>query len=72
MEDDENQEEEKGEMLQKDLNNIAKWSHKWEMEFNINKCKVMNLVKEEIEEHRVTVWATHSWVKQSKKRILEL
>ncbi len=25
-----------GEMLQKDLNNIVKWIHKWEMEFNIN------------------------------------
>ncbi len=29
------------EMLQKDLNNIDKWKHKWEMELNINKCKVM-------------------------------
>ncbi len=34
-----------GEMLQKDLNNIAKWSHKWEMELNVNKCKVMEFGK---------------------------
>jgi hypothetical protein len=28
-------------MLQNDLNQINKWSQKWEMEFNINKCKVL-------------------------------
>ena len=36
---------EDGEMLQEDLNNIAKWSDKWEMEFNVNKCKVMEFGK---------------------------
>ncbi len=28
-------------MLQNDLNNITKWRQKWEMEFYVNKCKVM-------------------------------
>ncbi len=37
--------EEDVDMLQKDLNDIAKWSHKWEMEFNVNKCKVMEFGK---------------------------
>ncbi len=32
-------------MLQKDLNNITEWSKKWEMEFNVNKCKVMEFGK---------------------------
>ncbi len=36
---------EDGEMLQKDLDNIAERSHKWEMEFNFNKCKVMEFSK---------------------------
>ena len=36
---------EDGEMLQKDLDNILEWSHKWEMEFNVKKCKVMEFGK---------------------------
>ena len=33
------------EMLQNDLNKIYEWSKRWEMEFNANKCKVMELGK---------------------------
>jgi len=31
------------EILQKDLDNIAKWADKWKMEFNVGKCKIMHL-----------------------------
>ena len=30
-------------MLQADLNALSKWTEEWQMEFNINKCKVLNL-----------------------------
>ena len=26
------------EILQKDLGNLERWSHKWDMEFNLSKC----------------------------------
>ena len=31
------------EALQEDLNRIMEWSRKWEMEFNVNKCHVMEI-----------------------------
>ncbi len=34
-------------MLQEDLNKILEWSHRWEMEFNPEKCKVMEFGKSE-------------------------
>ncbi len=33
------------EALQKDLDKIWEWSKKWEMEFNVNKCHVMEWEK---------------------------
>ena len=35
------------EILQNDLNKIYKWSKKWEMEFNVKKCHVMEMGKSE-------------------------
>ncbi len=35
------------EILQKDLNRIWDWSKKWEMEFNVKICHVMELGKSE-------------------------
>jgi len=31
------------EALQRDLDNVVLWAQKWQMEFNIKKCKVMML-----------------------------
>ena len=33
------------EMLQHDLDRVIKWSHRWSMDFNVNKCKVMHMTK---------------------------
>jgi hypothetical protein len=33
------------ESLQKDLNSLADWSKKWQLSFNVDKCKVMHLGK---------------------------
>ena len=30
-------------LLQSDLNKLTDWAHKWQMDFNINKCKVLNV-----------------------------
>ena len=32
-------------MLQDDLNRLYKWSEKWQMQFNINKCSIMSVGK---------------------------
>ena len=32
-----------GEQLQQDLDNLMKWSHKWQLRFNAGKCKVLHL-----------------------------
>ena len=32
-------------MLQQDLSNLGKWSKKWQLPFNAEKCKVMHLGK---------------------------
>jgi len=29
--------------LQADLDKLALWAQKWQMEFNVNKCKVMHV-----------------------------
>ena len=34
--------EEDKEQLQNDINVLNKWSEDWQMNFNVNKCKVMN------------------------------
>ena len=34
--------EDYGEMLQADLDRLMDWSNKWQMQFNIEKCKVMH------------------------------
>ena len=34
------------EVLQKDLDNIKVWAGKWKMEFNVGKCKIMHLGKD--------------------------
>ena len=31
------------EALQRDLDNVVLWAQKWQMEFNIKKCKVMHI-----------------------------
>jgi len=31
------------EALQRDLDNMVLWAQKWQMEFNIKKCKVMHV-----------------------------
>jgi len=31
------------EALQRDLDNVVLWAQKWQMEFNIKKCKVMHV-----------------------------
>ena len=31
------------EILQKDLDNLERWSHKWDMEFNHSKCQVIHI-----------------------------
>ena len=33
------------EALQRDLNALSDWSHKWQLSFNVEKCKVMHLGK---------------------------
>ena len=32
-------------MLQVDLNRLHKWSEKWQMQFNVNKCSIMSIGK---------------------------
>ena len=32
-------------MLQHDLDRVIKWSRRWSMDFNVNKCKVMHMTK---------------------------
>ena len=31
--------------MQKDIDRLASWSHKWSMHFNIDKCKIMHFGK---------------------------
>ena len=38
--------ENESERLQKDLDNIKEWATKWKMEFNVSKCKIMHLGKD--------------------------
>ena len=33
------------EILQKDLDNFERWSHKWDMEFNPSKCQVIHITR---------------------------
>ena len=33
------------EILQKDLDNLERWSHKWDMEFNPSKCRVSHITR---------------------------
>ena len=33
------------EILQKDLDNLGRWSHKWDMEFNPSKCQVIHITR---------------------------
>jgi len=33
------------EILQKDLDNLERWSHKWDMEFNPFKCQVIHITR---------------------------
>ena len=33
------------EILQKDLGNLERWSHKWDMEFNLSKCQVIHITR---------------------------
>ena len=33
------------EILQKDLDNLERWSHKWDMEFNPNTCQVIHITR---------------------------
>jgi len=33
------------EILQKDLDNLERWSHKWGMEFNPSKCQVIHITR---------------------------
>ena len=33
------------EILQKDLDNLKRWSHKWDMEFNPSKCQVIHITR---------------------------
>ena len=33
------------ESLQSDLHNATKWSQKWQLPFNVNKCKVLHIGK---------------------------
>ena len=33
------------EILQNDLDNLERWSHKWDMEFNPSKCKVIHITR---------------------------
>ncbi len=31
------------ELLQRDLDKLIKWSHDWQMKFNVEKCRVMHV-----------------------------
>jgi len=33
------------EILQKDLDNLERWSHKWDIEFNPSKCQVIHITR---------------------------
>ena len=33
------------EILQKDIDNLERWSHKWDMEFNPSKCQVIHITR---------------------------
>jgi len=33
------------EILQKDLDNLERWSHKWDMKFNFSKCQVIHITR---------------------------
>ena len=33
------------EILQKELDNLERWSHKWDMEFNPSKCQVIHITR---------------------------
>ena len=32
-------------LLQRDLKALSNWSHKWQLSFNVEKCKVMHMGK---------------------------
>jgi len=40
--------ETEGYSLQKDLTSVSNWAKKWQMEFNVSKCKIMHFVKGDI------------------------
>jgi len=37
-------------IMQKDFDTIIEWANKWQMEFNVNKCKFMHLGKTNVKE----------------------
>jgi len=41
------------EILQKDLDNLKRWSHKWDMEFNPSKCQVIHITRSIIFLHSI-------------------
>ena len=51
------------EILQKDLDNLERWSHKWDMEFNPSKCQVIHITRSKIPIH--TQYTLHNCILES-------
>ena len=54
--------------LQHDLQQLEKWSERWQLRFNSNKCKVMHLGRQN--PVKTTPWAEQRWLQQPARRTL--
>ena len=56
--------------LRADLQVLWKWTVKWQMNFNIDKCKVMHIGANNLEEdYEIMSWEAKNWRKYLKKKI---
>jgi len=51
------------EILHKDLDNLERWSHKWDMEFNPSKCQVFHIIMSKYQIH--TQYTLHNCILES-------
>ena len=50
------------EILQKDIDNLERWSHKWDMEFNPSKCQVIHIRSKKNNSHTVYSSQLHTGI----------
>ena len=56
--------------LQGDLQRSFDWAKEWQMEFNIDKCKVMHIGNSNKNFKYYSIWTTKSWRRRKKRRTL--